>query len=297
MVNNFEYIKKHMHFLNEKSFYFIQILKRKKENPEQKSYSRPIETFYIFDIEQLDRMMPHIIEKCEANRARAYIKMNCLDAESVMLGQITEITRIIRDNDWRNMPSSLNCACGQCGKQNGNEKLYLIDLDDGYAEKVEEIKTYINSLEPKKYLGVKLTEKQLQELNFQNIEPDNKIKMEVPTKNGIHLLTTGFDKQKFKQTYPKIDVHDDGITILYVPKSCDNIIYDKTLKAGDKVIVEKNNEIDECFCNIHYNFLKFDRGWHGINKCNSDENRLVCNVIREEDGLELRFPAEYIKKQ
>lgn len=203
MVNNFEYIKNKLHFLNEKSFYFIQILKRKKENPELKSYSRPIESFYIFSKEQFERMMPHIIEKCEMNRARAYIKMNCLDAESVMLGQIAELTRIIRDNDWRNMPASLNSACGQCGKQNGNEKLYLVDLDDEYSDKVDEIEDYLDSLEP--------------------INSYSKIKMRVPTKHGTHLLVTGFNKQAFCQKYPNIDIHDDGITLLYFPACCDEL--------------------------------------------------------------------------
>lgn len=220
MVNNFEYIKKHMEFLNEQSFYFVQILKRKKENPELKSYSRPIESFYIFSKDDLDRYMPHIIDKCEKNRARAYIKMNCLDAQSVMLEQIATITRMIRDNDWKGMSKSLNSACGICGKQNGNEKLYLIDLDDEYADKVEEIKTFIDSLKPLKYHGVTLTEEQRAELGFGDIEPDTKIKMEVPTKHGIHLLVSGFDKQTFKQKYSNIDVHDDGITLLYFPECC-----------------------------------------------------------------------------
>ena len=38
MVDNFDLIKSNLKFHNEKSFYFIQILKRKKENPELKGY-------------------------------------------------------------------------------------------------------------------------------------------------------------------------------------------------------------------------------------------------------------------
>ena len=43
---------------------------RKKENPELKGYSRPVESFYIFNLDQFDRMMPHIID---ANHNRNYI--------------------------------------------------------------------------------------------------------------------------------------------------------------------------------------------------------------------------------
>ena len=129
MVNNFELIKQHLTFLNERSFYFVQIIKRKKENPELKGYSRPVESFYIFNLDQFDRMMPHIIELCEKNRARAYIKMNALDANSVGLETISVLTQELRRNNWKHLSKAFNSACGICGKQDGTEKMYLIDLD------------------------------------------------------------------------------------------------------------------------------------------------------------------------
>ena len=201
MVDNFDLIKQHLDFKNGKSFYFVQILRRKKENPEMKAYSIPVESFYIFSLEDFERYKPHIIDKCEKNRGRAYIKMNCLDAESVLLEQISVITQEIRKGNWKAMSRTLNSACGICGKQDGYEKLYLVDLDDGYAEQREEIKEYINSLPP--------------------VDNTDKVKMEVPTKNGYHFLTTGFNHQDFKQKYPGIDIHADGITLLYFPKCCD----------------------------------------------------------------------------
>lgn len=212
MVNNFELVRNHMKFLNDRSFYFIQILKRKKENPEIKSYSIPVESFYIFSHEQLEKIMPRIIELCEMHRARAYVKMNCLDAQSVMLEQISVITQEIRKGNWKHMSKSLNSACGICGKQDGNEKLYLIDLDGitvGSPE-MNEIKDYINSLKPNKDVT----------LANGTVIKYNKIYMEVPTKNGCHFLSYGFDMQTFKQTYPNIDIHDDGITLLYFPECC-----------------------------------------------------------------------------
>lgn len=216
MVNNFNLIKENLTFLNDKSFYFIQILKRKKENPEMKSYSRPIESFYVFSTDQLERLMPHIIEKCEQNRARAYIKMNCLDAESVMLESISVMTQEIRKRNWKSMSSVLNSACGICGKQDGNEKLYLIDLDGEFADKKEEVIEYVESLEPIKYNYTPLD---------YGLSPEviKKVKMVIPTRNGVHLLSTGFNMEDFRKVYPKsvVDIHDDGITLLYFPKCCD----------------------------------------------------------------------------
>ena len=201
MVNNIELIKPHLIFPNERSFYFIQIIKRKKENPEMTGYSLPVESFYIFSIEQLDRVMPHIIEKCEQNRARAYIKMNTLDMQSVALETISVLTQEIRKENWKHISKALNSACGICGKQNGTEKMYLVDIDSKDENYINEIKTYINQLEP--------------------VDNNKKVKMIVPTRNGVHFLSTGFNMQKFKQTYPGIDVHGDGITLLYFPECCE----------------------------------------------------------------------------
>ncbi|WQJ53680.1 MAG: hypothetical protein [Wendovervirus sonii] len=240
-VNNFNLIKNNISFLNERSFYFIQVLKRKKENPEMHAYSELMGYFYIFNKEQLEKAMPQIIDLCEKNRARAYIKMNMLDARSVMCKQgellfqdmrkdgwqyihknVRRIIRIalnIRFGWWQNIVQSylFNSACGQCGKQDGAEKLYLVDLDDvtPYSHEMNDVAKFINySLEP--------------------LDHPDKVKMVVPTRNGCHLLTTGFNMESFRKVYPRpnkenilqngqkmfVDVHDDGITLLYFPACC-----------------------------------------------------------------------------
>ena len=201
MVDNFDLIRENLTFLNERSFYFVQILKRKKENPELGSYSIPVESFYVFSLDDFDRYKPHIIRLCEEHRARAYIKMNCLDIESVLLKQIADITQILRKKQWKGVASTFNSSCGECGKQDGLNELYLIDLDGEYANRRDEIREYINKQEP--------------------VDVSNKIRLEVPTKHGYHFLSVGFNLQRFKQAYPSIDVHKDGITLLYYPKCCD----------------------------------------------------------------------------
>lgn len=201
MVNNFDLINKYLKFYNNRSFYFIQVLKRKKENPEMHSYALQIESYYIFSNEQFERVMPHIIEKCEQNRARAYIKLNCLDALSVGLATISCLTQEIRKEHWKALNACFNMACGQCGKQDGTEKLYLIDLDNETPESCQKYIDVINGLPP--------------------VNNTDKIKLIVPTRNGVHLMCTGFELPMFKQIYPKIDIHDDGNTLLYFPACCD----------------------------------------------------------------------------
>jgi len=240
MVYNFDIIRDKLIFLNERSFYFIQILKRNKENPDMKGYSELISYFYIFNKEQYDKAIPKIIELCEKHRARAYIKLNVLDARSVMCKQgellfqdmrkdgwnyikknVRRIMRIalnIRFGWWQNVVQSylFNSACGQCGKQDGADRLYLIDLDDVEHESDEmyEVAEFINTLEPK--------------------DVTDKLRVSLPTRNGCHLIVTGFNKDAFRKVYPKptqdkvlkegqkrfVDIQDDCITLLYFPKCC-----------------------------------------------------------------------------
>jgi len=44
-----------------------------------------------------------------------------------------------------------------------------------------------------------------------------KVITNIPTKNGIHLITTPFNLQQFKEKYPDIDVHKNNPTLLYCP--------------------------------------------------------------------------------
>ena len=198
VVDNFNLIEDFMTFPNERSFYFVQILKRRKENPEMKAFSRQIECYYIFDKEQFERFKPHIIEKCQQNRARAYIKLNVLDAQSVAYTNVTVIMQELRKQNWKALSSCFNMACGQCGKQDGFEKIYLIDIDN--VKDIDALKPYVDCVE--------------------ECTPHNgvsKVKLIVPTLNGTHLITTGFNLSEFKNKYKEVDIHEDGNTILYVP--------------------------------------------------------------------------------
>ena len=62
-------------------------------------------------------------------------------------------------------------------------------------EWLEEVKEYISTVEP---VGMTILK-------------------ELPTKNGIHLITTPFNLQKFRSDYKDIEVHKDNPINLYIP--------------------------------------------------------------------------------
>lgn len=226
MVNNYDIIKDALDFPNEKSFYFIQVLKRKKENPKMKSYSIPIESYYIFSKEQFERVMPHIIDRCEENRARAYIKMNCLDIESVALKNISLLAQGIRDKDWKHLSSYFNAACGQCGKQDGTSAKYLVDMDDVTEKDIKDIEHIIN-------------------FECEPISNNNKVFLKVPTKHGFHFITTGFDIQHFKNIRTNVDIHKDGITLLYYPECCESDKTNLNCASFEKFVKEVMDEAEK----------------------------------------------------
>ena len=65
MINNFDLIKPMLKFESEDDFYFIQILQRKKDNPEgvngSNNSSRLVKGYYIKSIEHLDAFKDEMI--------------------------------------------------------------------------------------------------------------------------------------------------------------------------------------------------------------------------------------------
>jgi len=72
MIDNLDKIKPLLNFESEDDFYYLQILQRKKENPELGSNSRVIKNYYIKSVEELEKsilksklyVMNSMIEQC-----------------------------------------------------------------------------------------------------------------------------------------------------------------------------------------------------------------------------------------
>ena len=83
-----------------------------------------------------------------------------------------------------------------CGKSFiSKDKKFIIDLDGEDVSKASDIIKYIEYY----------------------CEPFNCIKYQysVPTAHGMHLITTPFNRQKFGEKFPTIDIHTNNPTLLY----------------------------------------------------------------------------------
>lgn len=192
MIDNFEQIKDLMCFDSEDEFYFVQIIKRKKENSELGSNSHIVKFYYIKSVAELDKNKEEMIMLSSFHNARVCINLNKRSFERTAFHTLKKITDQILNKDFKNVRKSYNSVCGMHAGE--IDKTWLVDIDEkGRAS--NEVLKFIDTLQP---IG-------------------NKLIAILDTKNGVHLITKAFNLQEFKKVYPNIDVHKNNPTILYIP--------------------------------------------------------------------------------
>ena len=199
MIDNFEQIKNMLVFESEDDFYHLQILKRKKENPELGSNSYVVKTYYITSVEYLESKKAEIINLCQFNNARACINLNPRSFEMIAFHTLRKVTDIIMNKDFKSVRKAYESVCGTYGT--GKNKTWIIDIDMRDMDVVNRIANLIDKLQP--------------------ITEESKIKAVLPTKNGYHLITSPFNAMEF-QKYMSLqgdvpDFHKNNPTILYIP--------------------------------------------------------------------------------
>ena len=191
-------------FESEDDFYFLQILQRKKENSELGSNSRVIKNYYIKSVQHLLNRYDEIKALCNLFNARASLRLNKRSFEKVGFKSLENIANTMQNREYKHLMKSYDRACGLLN--NEKTKKWIIDIDKDEVIWLEQI---INAVQPCEPTG-------------------NKILKQLPTKSGIHLITTPFNVMQFKENFKKeleaykmgeinIDIHKDNPINLYVP--------------------------------------------------------------------------------
>lgn len=197
MVDNFELIKPLLKFPNDDIYYHLQILRRGKDYPELPAANRVIKSYFICSLESLDYVEQEIKDLSEFFGARAYINLAPKSIKKTAMLQIKYLAQRAYEGDYKKIWKSWNTCAGEI---KGEEPRWVVDIDDNsynypIENKISNIRRLIDELMPKTL--------------------DGRIICEIPTKNGIHLITTPFNLQQFKKEYPDIDVHKNNPTLLY----------------------------------------------------------------------------------
>lgn len=202
MVNNFERIRWMLNFDNPDYFYFIQIYRRRKDNPDQNKDMILIDNFFIYGEEEFSRASSRIIDICTSNNARAYIRLNRRSSKQIALKTLGRIAKMVEDENYRHVKRAYLSCAGEYHKE--EDKTWVIDIDRDEMKSDAEYEQYINEV-------IFETQKLIQETGR-----DDSMHT-IPTKNGIHLICRPFNLASFKRIFPEIDIHRDNPTVLFIP--------------------------------------------------------------------------------
>lgn len=200
-VDNFDLITDNLEFNDLDEFYFIQVIQRKKDGNNTdvgNNGYRTIKTFYIYSHEQFIAKKNKIKELCVKNNARAYIHLNKRNAKEIALRAIQEYAKLVSEGNAFQGYRVYDSMCGQF-KARGYKPFWIIDLDFKDPELISKYKEIINTCRGNE---------------------EEKIHLIIPTLHGVHLITTGFDINQFKQKLAlmqldNVDIQKDNPTLLY----------------------------------------------------------------------------------
>lgn len=203
MINNIEIIKPFLIFNSPDDFYVIEIIKRRKENPTLETGSMHVNNYFITSMKELDKYMPDIKAICDATNSRAYINLNSRSFKMVALHLNKKMGEILINGDYQYARKAYISEVHS--HTNQKDKLWVVDVD------------WVDIISPTnkngKYIYSEMESEILKLQEDTGVEP---FIVKVPTKNGVHLISKGFNLKKFSEKFPLIDVHKNSPTLLYV---------------------------------------------------------------------------------
>jgi len=196
MVNNFAYIGQLVEqFQVEGVVFDLLIIQRKKDDAGHKAgkiiYRKLISSKdSLLDREFLIRTL------CEHYKARAYINLTPKSKESITKNLSVKAVQDVAFTHNYEPERLLGSAIGDT-KGHNTFKLWVVDVDFTDESRIQEVRDKINSCKPS----------------------GNKIWATVPTRHGVHLITSPFDLQEFNKSGLDVEVKKDNPTLLYYPDS------------------------------------------------------------------------------
>lgn len=202
-VNNFDNLSPYFNLLKDKEdFYYIQVIQRKKDG--HKKSERTVKNFYIYNKEEFLKKKDYIINLCEQHNARAYFWINPRNARKIALECIKSYADLVTQGDCTKGYKIWDKKCG-ANPALGYDRSWIVDIDSKDDEHLLKIQKLIEQCRGGGVLDA------------------------IPTAQGFHLISRGFDLHHFKQLLKinhldDIDVHKDNPTLLYYTKVEQKII-------------------------------------------------------------------------
>ena len=203
-IDNFDQIRGMLDFSIPGTFYFLQILKRRKDNPDLEKDMVHIADHYIDSFDKYDALKPMIIRQCEAENARAYFRLNRRDEKRVASEALKLMVEYVVSENYKPARSVYASCAGKYPSE--KNKTWIVDLDwkdipQGFTKEI-----FIDSV----IFSIESITRSYNPDAVQNI-------VKIQTMNGMHLITSPFRLDEFEKHFPGIDVHKDNPSALYFP--------------------------------------------------------------------------------
>ena len=187
MVDNIESIRKILKFDKFGEFYYISIMQRNKDGIKVASSHdscRRIRTFYVFSLEEFDKIVPFIKEICDKINARCYIELNRKDIFKCQIECIKRLAECIEHRTTK----SRTIMDSVVAEAPSRDKLWMIDCDAHDDSIIYDIIEYIKNHNGTHYAVI-------------------------PTVNGCHIIISRFDLLDFK--FEDCEIKRNAFTLLY----------------------------------------------------------------------------------
>jgi len=184
-IDNFNQIKEILDFSSDDGYYFLELIKRRKDFPADADVKdhEVLYKYFISSKEKLEKIETEVKTLCDLLNLRAYINLNRKSKKKTTMLLMKECLSMIENDDYHKLKSRVDSAAGQC---NGDKatRTFLIDVDTKNPTTLEIV---ISSIE--------------------NVDPNVKHFI-LPTVNGYHIISTPFNVQEFNKL-----VKDENVTI------------------------------------------------------------------------------------
>lgn len=192
------------------SFFVVRILQRRKDNPEMDKPERQLKVYSFYSWDEFEKCKDRIKEICDLNNARAYIRLDVMDALDISIRIQKQIAQNILDKNPRANERVWDSITGKHGFKDWK----IIDIDTPHIHLLDSVIEDLEAhyFERNKYNvdGI-FTREWSREINpiYQN-----------KTQSGVHIICRPFDTRiisKYNQNLEEpIIIQDSGLTVLYI---------------------------------------------------------------------------------
>lgn len=191
-IDNLGFLKNFLRFEDELDFYYIFIVRRRKDAPKESEDlifpKKIIKSYTVSSIEYLEEIWPEIKIICKAFNARAYISVERQNHKNMGFLLMQKIAK--------------QMECGQFnferifsktrGSLKSKEHRWILDIDKKDLVYLEKIKTHLNQMKFRPNIfGI------------------------MPTPNGYHIIISKFSATNFSKNFPEIEIKKGAFTLAY----------------------------------------------------------------------------------